>query len=271
MAIADVTHARPASASDYIALLKPRVMSLVVFTGLVGYMVAPGQGRRCPRFRCYPRHRSRRRRRWRAEHVVRLRHRRDHVAYADAPHSRRPRRPRRGARPRPHALRAFGADHVARGERARPRRCSPSRSSSTWSSTRCGLKRSTPQNIVIGGSLGCAATRDRLGRQDRRAGARSGHHGRHHLHVDAAALLGAVAPFAQGLRRRACADVAGDATAPNPRAATSSAYSVLLAPIGPCSSAYGPRRTDLRRHRRPRRRALPLPRVPRPQLTRWRG
>jgi heme o synthase len=44
MAIADVTHARPASASDYIALLKPRVMSLVVFTGLVGYMVAPGQG-----------------------------------------------------------------------------------------------------------------------------------------------------------------------------------------------------------------------------------
>jgi protoheme IX farnesyltransferase len=33
-----------ASAADYIALLKPRVMSLVVFTALVGYMVAPGQG-----------------------------------------------------------------------------------------------------------------------------------------------------------------------------------------------------------------------------------
>src|SRR5262249_48624658 len=44
MAIADVTHTRPASASDYVALLKPRVMSLVVFTGLVGYMVAPGHG-----------------------------------------------------------------------------------------------------------------------------------------------------------------------------------------------------------------------------------
>jgi len=44
MAIADVTHIRPASASDYFALLKPRVMSLVVFTGLVGYMVAPGAG-----------------------------------------------------------------------------------------------------------------------------------------------------------------------------------------------------------------------------------
>jgi protoheme IX farnesyltransferase len=35
--------ARPASASDYIALLKPRVMSLVVFTALVGYLAAPGE------------------------------------------------------------------------------------------------------------------------------------------------------------------------------------------------------------------------------------
>jgi protoheme IX farnesyltransferase len=44
MAVVDVTHIRPASASDYLALLKPRVMSLVVFTGLVGYAVAPGEG-----------------------------------------------------------------------------------------------------------------------------------------------------------------------------------------------------------------------------------
>jgi protoheme IX farnesyltransferase len=42
--LVDVTasHERPASASDYLALLKPRVMSLVVFTGLVGYLAAPG-------------------------------------------------------------------------------------------------------------------------------------------------------------------------------------------------------------------------------------
>ncbi|MBY0563759.1 MAG: heme o synthase [Hyphomonadaceae bacterium] len=33
-----------ASTGDYIALLKPRVMSLVVFTALVGYVAAPGQG-----------------------------------------------------------------------------------------------------------------------------------------------------------------------------------------------------------------------------------
>ncbi|MDF1720686.1 MAG: heme o synthase [Minwuia sp.] len=33
---------REASAGDYIALLKPRVMSLVLFTGLIGLVVAPG-------------------------------------------------------------------------------------------------------------------------------------------------------------------------------------------------------------------------------------
>jgi protoheme IX farnesyltransferase len=32
-----------AGAGDFLALLKPRVMSLVVFTGLVGLMIAPGQ------------------------------------------------------------------------------------------------------------------------------------------------------------------------------------------------------------------------------------
>ena len=31
-----------ASISDYFALLKPRVMSLVVFTGFAGLLVAPG-------------------------------------------------------------------------------------------------------------------------------------------------------------------------------------------------------------------------------------
>ncbi len=39
-----LTETRAAAASDYVALLKPRVMSLVVFTGLVGYVCAPGQG-----------------------------------------------------------------------------------------------------------------------------------------------------------------------------------------------------------------------------------
>lgn len=36
------TTSEEAEISDYLTLLKPRVMSLVVFTGLVGLMVAPG-------------------------------------------------------------------------------------------------------------------------------------------------------------------------------------------------------------------------------------
>ncbi len=41
---AEFAHAQPSMAGvgDYLALLKPRVMSLVVFTGLVGLLVAPG-------------------------------------------------------------------------------------------------------------------------------------------------------------------------------------------------------------------------------------
>ena len=31
-----------ADVADYVALLKPRVMSLVIFTALVGLMIAPG-------------------------------------------------------------------------------------------------------------------------------------------------------------------------------------------------------------------------------------
>jgi protoheme IX farnesyltransferase len=37
-----VDHARPATAGDYVALMKPRVMSLVVFTALAGWLAAPG-------------------------------------------------------------------------------------------------------------------------------------------------------------------------------------------------------------------------------------
>ncbi len=41
---ASITEARAASVADYVALLKPRVMSLVVFTAMVGYVCAPGPG-----------------------------------------------------------------------------------------------------------------------------------------------------------------------------------------------------------------------------------
>jgi len=42
IALAGEAMAGEAQVSDYVALLKPRVMSLVVFTGLVGLVVAPG-------------------------------------------------------------------------------------------------------------------------------------------------------------------------------------------------------------------------------------
>ena len=35
------TTTKPARVRDYVDLLKPRVMSLVVFTGLIGVMIAP--------------------------------------------------------------------------------------------------------------------------------------------------------------------------------------------------------------------------------------
>ena len=63
--VADAAPARPqvsvATVGDYVALLKPRVMSLVVFTALVGLVVAPGHdpsgaraSRRCSASRSAP-------------------------------------------------------------------------------------------------------------------------------------------------------------------------------------------------------------------------
>ena len=65
-----------AGVGDYLALLKPRVMSLVVFTALVGLVVAPGHLHPVLGFTALLVHRGRRRRRRRAQHVVRRRHRR---------------------------------------------------------------------------------------------------------------------------------------------------------------------------------------------------
>lgn len=42
MGVSSADDTRAANAADFVALLKPRVMSLVVFTGLVGLLLAPG-------------------------------------------------------------------------------------------------------------------------------------------------------------------------------------------------------------------------------------
>ena len=70
---------------DYVQLLKPRVMSLVVFTALVGLLVAPVPVQPDGRLRLDPVHRARRGGLGRAEHVVGRRYRRRDAPHAQAP------------------------------------------------------------------------------------------------------------------------------------------------------------------------------------------
>ena len=83
-----------AGVGDYLALMKPRVMSLVVFTALVGLVIAPGASASGDRLHGAALHRGRRRRRRRAQHVVRRRHRRGDDAHRQPADSGRPRRSR---------------------------------------------------------------------------------------------------------------------------------------------------------------------------------
>ena len=47
----NATHENEAQFGDYFALLKPRVMTLVVFTAVVGLLAAPFQSIRCRIYR----------------------------------------------------------------------------------------------------------------------------------------------------------------------------------------------------------------------------
>ena len=73
------------------------------------------------------------------------------------------------------------------------------------------LKRWTPQNIVIGGAAGRLPAGDRLGRGDGQRFGRGLADVRADLHVDAAAFLGARALHEVGLRRCGRADADSDA------------------------------------------------------------
>ena len=65
-----ITIEHEAGFGDYVALLKPRVMSLVVFTALVGLLVAPGALHPFVGFTAVLVHCCRGRGLGRAEHVV---------------------------------------------------------------------------------------------------------------------------------------------------------------------------------------------------------
>jgi uncharacterized membrane protein len=73
------------------------------------------------------------------------------------------------------------------------------------------LKRSTAQNIVIGGAAGAFPAGDRLGRRDGRHADRRLAYVRPDLPLDAAALLGAVALDVEGIRASGRSHASGHA------------------------------------------------------------
>ena len=107
------------------------------------------------------------------------------------------------------------------------------------------LKRSTPQNIVIGGAAGALPPVVGLGRGDRLARGRADAAVRDHLLLDAAAFLGAGAVPRRRLRPRRRADAAGgagpDATRLQILLYTLVLVAVALAPwpLGYFSAVYG--------------------------------
>ena len=74
---------------DWIALLKPRVLTLVVFTGAIGLLVAPGHLNPVLAFTAILCITVARRGLRRDQHVVRPRHRRDHAPHPQPADSRR--------------------------------------------------------------------------------------------------------------------------------------------------------------------------------------
>ena len=123
------------------------------------------------------------------------------------------------------------------------------------------LKRSTPQNIVIGGAAGALPPMIGWAAVTGRVGAGEPQPVPDHLPVDAAALLGAVALQARGLRQGRRADAAGG----RGEASTKRhilAYAVVLAVVASAAAAARRRhRLDLCGDRRRSRRGLRLARL----------
>ncbi len=108
------TQALAAEWRDFFALTKPRVMSLVVFTGLCGLLAAPGHIHPVLGFTAVLCISARRGRGGRAQPVVGSRHRRADEAHRQAAASRRAHAGQGCARFRRGAVGCLGADHGPR-------------------------------------------------------------------------------------------------------------------------------------------------------------
>ncbi len=197
-----------AAVGDYVQILKPRVMSLVVFTGFVGMVVAPGHLHPvlgAIAVLCIAVGAG-------ASGAINMWYDRD----IDAIMRRTASRPLPAGRMMPGEALGFGVV-LAVGSVA------VMGLAVNWVAAQLlaltiafyvfvytmWLKRRTPQNIVIGGAAGALAAADRLGRGDRRCRLGRGRAVRDHLFLDAAAFLGAVAVPRRGVRRRRHPDAAG--------------------------------------------------------------
>ena len=197
-----------AGVEDYVALLKPRVMSLVVFTALVGLLVAPGHVHPVIGFTallCIAIGAG-------ASGALNM----WYDADIDAVMTRTARRPIPAGRVRPDEALAFGVD--ARGRLGAGARRAGQLVRGGAARLHDRLLRLRLHDVAE--ALDAAEHRDRrrgrrvsaddrLGGGDRRHRPRAGADVPHHLPVDAAALLGAVAAARRRLCARRRADAAG--------------------------------------------------------------
>jgi heme O synthase-like polyprenyltransferase len=196
-----------AAVGDYIQILKPRVMSLVVFTGIVGLVMAPGHLHpvlAAVAVMCIAVGAG-------ASAAINNWYDRD----IDAVMRRTALRPLPARRMMPGEALGFGVV-LAVGAVAVMGLAVNLVAAQLLALTiafyvfvyTIWLKRRTPQNIVRRGGRRAAAAY-RLGRGHRRCRLGRGRAVRHRVFLDAAAFLGAVAHPRRGIRRRRGADAAG--------------------------------------------------------------
>ena len=195
--------------SDYVALTKPKVQSLLLLTTVTTMYVAgdPSLGlvlvtlrRRLPVGR----------RRRRGQPLLRPRHRRADGAHGRPAGAGGARLARGGADLRHRARRAVvRCSCRSCVNLARRRAVALAASSATSLVYTVWLKRRTPQNIVIGGAAGAVPPLVGWAAVDRRAHRHGDLPLRDRLLLDAAALLGAVAAHEGRVRARRRADAAG--------------------------------------------------------------